>query len=64
MPVACQLKIRMARFLQKYLSSESLLCLLFRQNASSQLNELCAQYGKGVRSAAQLSDDHDFRICN
>ena len=56
MPVACQLKIRMARFLQKYLASESPLCLLFRQNATSQLNELCAQYGKGVRSAAQLSD--------
>ena len=54
LPVACQLKIR--TFLQKYIALENPLCLLFVQNATSQLRDIYSYYGDNVRSAAQLND--------
>ena len=56
LPIACQLKIRTARFLQKYLASQNLLCLLFAQSATSELNEIFSKYGRNVSSVAQLSN--------
>jgi hypothetical protein len=56
LPIACQLKIRTARFLQKFIASQNPLCCIFAQNATSQLNEICSNYGKNVRSVSQLSN--------
>lgn len=65
LPMAMQLKVRTARFLQKYLASLNPLCLLFVKSATSQLMELFAQYGKNVCSAAHLSDIiHDQFFCS
>jgi hypothetical protein len=63
LPIALQLKVRTARFLQKYIASLNPLCLLFVKSATSQLMELFSQFGKKVCSAAHLSDiihDHFF----
>jgi hypothetical protein len=56
LPIACQLKIRTARFLQKFLGSQNHLCLLFAQSATLKLNDIFSKYGRNVRSAAQLSN--------
>jgi hypothetical protein len=56
LPISCQLKIRTAKFLQKFLVLENPLCVLFAQKATTQFAELCSPYGKIIRSAAQLND--------
>jgi hypothetical protein len=55
LPIACQLEIRTARFLQKFIASQNHLCILFAQCATSELNDMLSKCGKNVRSAAQLS---------
>jgi hypothetical protein len=46
-PIACQLKIRTARFLQKFIGSQNMQCLLFKHYVTSELIEK-------AHSAAQL----------
>jgi hypothetical protein len=46
LPIACQLKIRTARFLQKFTGSQNMLCLLFAHYATSELIDMCSKYGK------------------
>jgi hypothetical protein len=56
LPIACQLKIRTAKFLQKYLASQNPLCILFVRNATLHLMEMYSHYGTHVRSAVQLNN--------
>jgi hypothetical protein len=44
-----------AKFLQRFVTSENSLCLLFSEEASSKLNTILSYYGKNVLSASKLN---------
>ena len=54
LPIKMQLLLRTARFLQKFCASENVLCLLFNDTATEQLNVILGQYR--VRTACQLAN--------
>ena len=56
LPVASQLAIRTAKFLQKFIALENSLCTLFSCTASTQLNVLFAQYNSSLHTACQLNN--------
>ena len=55
LPVKHQLCIRTAKFLQRFIASENVLCSLFSPRATRQLNCLFAAYGNNIHTAGQLT---------
>ena len=53
LPIAEQIELRTARFLQKFLASQNILCSLFARNAAVQLNVIFSKYDS-VHTIPQL----------
>jgi hypothetical protein len=56
LPVDCQIRIRTARFLQKFTASDNSLCLLFSGVASVQLAEIFSFFDDDISTACQLNN--------
>lgn len=54
LPIASQLTVRVANFLQRFIASENTLCQLFVGNASAQLSSIFSQYGENIKTASHL----------
>jgi len=54
LPAKCQILIRTAKFLQKFIVSENSLCTLFISDARQQLCGIFMQFGKNIQTVCQL----------
>ena len=54
LPIASQLTVRTANFLQRFIASENTLCQLFVGNATAQLSSIFVQCGENIMTASRL----------
>jgi len=63
LPVNCQLEIRTANFLQKFIAPDNSLCCLFALIARRQLNELFVQFNNVATAYQFYNAIHDSINC-
>lgn len=65
LPITCQLYIRTARFLQRFLALENSLCCVFESIAKRQLSLIFSRFGDNIKTACQLRNFiHDKHFNN
>ena len=62
LPVSYLIDIRTTKFLEKFTSSENLICSLFAKQTTENIQQIFSKYGNKVKSSKQLTDiiEHTF----